>query len=162
MAIDAFASLENCGDGKLHIMGDGPEKDRLMNLAAKNKVADQVVFYGNLEHSEVLRIMALSDAVVMPSLKEGGSWVMFEAMLLKKPMICFDHAGMSVVETNETAVLVPISQYDLAVKQFATGMASLAGHPERSREMGRKAYERVTTQLTWKHHVDRMCAFLKI
>ena len=161
IAIDAFSAIcqKDCV-GKLHIIGDGPEKASLQRIVEEYRIESQVVFHGNVSHDKVLEIMSACHAVVMPSLKEGGSWVMYEAMLLKKPMICFNHAGMAVVETEETAILIPVIPYEAAVKKFAEGMQYLAENPEASQAIGVRAFEHVKADLQWKNHVDRMYEYL--
>lgn len=163
IAIDAFEKIKNNENvGKLHIIGDGDQKKNLLQLAKKYNLQEKIVFYGRVTHNQTLKIMKSCDATVMPSLKEGGSWVMYETMLLKKPMICFNHAGMSVVETDDTAMMIPVLPYNDAVGEFANAMEYLVNNKKASYSMGIEGYEHLKNNLRWNTHVDKMFSTLEI
>ena len=70
---------------RIVIAGDGSERDRLEQLAARLGVTDRVVFLGFRE--DVGDLLAASDLVVLPSLREGLSIALLEAMATGKPII---------------------------------------------------------------------------
>ncbi len=70
---------------RIVIAGDGPERDRLEQLAARLGVTGRVVFLGFRE--DVGDLLAASDLVVLPSLREGLSIALLEAMAAGKPII---------------------------------------------------------------------------
>jgi glycosyltransferase involved in cell wall biosynthesis len=77
----------------LTIAGDGPDEARLRRLARRLGVDDRVEFAGKLDRDEVLRRTAAAHAVVLPSLKEGASFVCAEAMTLGVTVIALDQGG---------------------------------------------------------------------
>ena len=79
---------------------------------------------------------------------------MFEAMLLRKPIICFDTSGMSVVVNSETGCMIPVCKYESAVKQFAAQMENC--DDALCQKKGHLAYQRVITRFTWKAKVEQM------
>ena len=70
---------------RIVIAGDGSERDRLEQLAARLGVTDRVVFLGFRE--DVGDLLAASDLVVLPSLREGLSIALLEAMATGKPIV---------------------------------------------------------------------------
>ena len=67
------------------IAGDGPMRARLEELARNLGVADWVTFLGFRE--DVSDLLAASDLVALPSLREGLSIALLEAMAAGKPII---------------------------------------------------------------------------
>jgi glycosyltransferase involved in cell wall biosynthesis len=67
------------------IAGDGPMRARLEELTRHLGVADWVTFLGFRE--DVSDLLAASDLVVLPSLREGLSIALLEAMAAGKPII---------------------------------------------------------------------------
>jgi glycosyltransferase involved in cell wall biosynthesis len=70
---------------RIWIAGDGPERAQLKSLAAAQKVADRVIFLGHRE--DIGDLLAACDVVVLPSLREGLSIALLEAMAAAKPII---------------------------------------------------------------------------
>jgi glycosyltransferase involved in cell wall biosynthesis len=67
------------------IAGSGPARDRLEQLASNLGVSDRVVFLGFRQ--DVGDLLAACDLVVLPSLREGLSIALLEAMAAGKPII---------------------------------------------------------------------------
>ena len=160
LAIDAYAKVVAEKDiGKLHIIGDGPQKDMLVSMVEKYDLADKIIFEGKKTREDTLRIMAGCKALLLSSAREGGSWVMFEAMLLKKPIICFDTSGMSVVVNDACGYMIPVQKYDDAVTEFAKAISACCEDHENTK--GENGYSRVVSQFKWSHKVERMLKCLE-
>ncbi len=77
--IDAFDSL--CRDSeknRLFLVGDGPLREQLENLAGRKTVADKIKFVGHQE--DVSGFLKMSDIYVLPSDVEGIAGAAIEAM----------------------------------------------------------------------------------
>ncbi len=78
--------LNRLGGVMLKVVGDGPLRSRVIKEAGKN-----VEYVGSLEKKEdVLRLIAESDALILPSKSEGMPTVILEAMALGRPVILSD------------------------------------------------------------------------
>ncbi len=74
-------------DIKCHIIGDGPEKERLIGLAGEHGLLDNVKFYGFMEYDEIIAYMKSSKSLVLPSSREGFGIVVIEAFACGVPVI---------------------------------------------------------------------------
>ena len=79
----------------LTIVGDGPVRKDLENLAAMLHIRDRVVFTGSREGPEVTRILSESDLAVLPSLWfENGPMFALEALASGTPLIAARIGGL--------------------------------------------------------------------
>ena len=93
-------------EAKFVIAGDGPDRERLQNLAAELCVQHRVVFLGF--RRDIAELLSCCDAFVLPSLFEGLCLVLLEAMAAGKPVVATDIAGTNeVIIPDETGLLVP-------------------------------------------------------
>jgi glycosyltransferase involved in cell wall biosynthesis len=65
---------------KLLVVGDGPERVSLMNLASRLEIDQHVVFLGYKTQEEMIQLYNLSDVFVLASYSEGLPFVVLEAM----------------------------------------------------------------------------------
>ncbi|MRH78510.1 glycosyltransferase [Spiribacter sp. C176] len=85
----ACALLRGSGvEFSLYVVGDGPLRSQLISLARKLRLSECVSFGGY--HPIPLEQMKQSDVLVLPSLKEGMSNVILEAVSIGLPVIATD------------------------------------------------------------------------
>lgn len=131
--IRAFAHLQDAPvrDATLLVIGDGPERQRLRDLASSLGVADRVVFAGSRSHLDTLALMAACDLFVLNSSYEGLPHVVLEAMALGLGVVATSAGGTSeLVEDGETGILIP-PEDDAALRAALSGL--LASPAERRR-----------------------------
>jgi glycosyltransferase involved in cell wall biosynthesis len=89
---------------KAVLLGDGPEKERLMHLAARLGLSERVAFAGFDPY--VQPYYAIADVFVLPSHSEGSSNVLLEAMAARVPIAATSVGGTpEIVTDGETALL---------------------------------------------------------
>ncbi len=88
-------SRAHSGQAYLSIIGDGPEKPYLIQLALKLGVSERINWHGVLPNQEVRKIMSQSDLLVLPSRFDGWGAVINEALMAGIPVICTDYCGSS-------------------------------------------------------------------
>lgn len=100
---------------KLLIVGEGPEKERLMRIA-REKLSGDVVFTGYINRGD--RILKIFDLFVLPTSYEGCSNVLVEAMSKRLPIVTTDVPSVSwMFEDRKDALLCKRnSVHDLANK----------------------------------------------
>src|SRR5215472_3906635 len=105
--IEAAAMLPQTGRRfQVVIAGEGPERERLERLAHDRGVTQRVRFLGFRQ--DVGDLLAASDMVVLPSLREGLSIALLEAMAAGKPIIATSIGSQREVAAHaDMARLVP-------------------------------------------------------
>jgi glycosyltransferase involved in cell wall biosynthesis len=88
---------------RLHLYGDGENRNGLERWARRLGLTDRVVFEGHV--SDIEKVWALNHVLVMPSRIEGLPLALVEAMLCGRPVVATDVAGAEVVEDGETGFL---------------------------------------------------------
>ena len=83
----------------LLIVGDGEEKEKLTTLVSKLGISGNVIFYG--QTSEIPLCLAAMDVYVQPSLYEGQSNTIIEAMAASLPVISTNVGGTHEIIENE-------------------------------------------------------------
>jgi len=144
--IEALSYLKRDYPGtRLHILGNGPLKDRLKELTRKLGVADMVEFRAPVAHSEMPRLYHDYDFLVMPSIWEGLPVSLIEAMASKLPIIASDIPAITGVVDSESATF--------ALKEDARDLADKLMWAFQHREEGRKhadaAYE-IAKNYDWR------------
>jgi glycosyltransferase involved in cell wall biosynthesis len=90
-----LAALAAAGrDGRrltCHIVGDGPDRARLEDLARGFGVADRAVFTGPLPYRHLYGLMKSAGVLVLPSDREGFGLVVLEANACDLPAITVGH-----------------------------------------------------------------------
>ena len=86
------------------ILGAGPEADKIKNISNSKK---NVHFLGYLSKEKTIPLIHGSDVLIQPSLNEGISSTILEAMACKIPIITTNVGGnMELIEHNQTGFLV--------------------------------------------------------
>jgi glycosyltransferase involved in cell wall biosynthesis len=88
LAIRGLAHARNRGaDARLHIVGDGPEREPLSDLARTLDCLSAVVFHGTQPPEALAKIFRSCAAALLPSEREGYGLVLVEAALCETPGI---------------------------------------------------------------------------
>lgn len=87
----------------LLLVGGGPDRPALEAQAAEERVSDRVHFLGLLDHVALPQILSASDAMVLPSTREGlaNAWV--EALACGTPLVITDVGGARELVTSPAA-----------------------------------------------------------
>lgn len=102
-------------DAEAIIVGDGPERARLMDLARELRVVDRVQFLGARAHEEMPAVFATADVVVIPSLMEATSIAALEAMSCGVPVAASAVGGLpEIVDGGVGALFEPANPQALA------------------------------------------------
>ncbi len=143
-------TVEHSYNMKLVIIGEGKERENLNNLAILLNLKDDVTFMGYKENAK--EIIGLFDIYVQPSLKEGFSLSILEAMNWSLPVIVSDAGGMKeVIETGITGfVFKSGNHFDLAAK-----MKSLIESNELRNKMGNRGKKRLLEKFTLSHMIEQ-------
>jgi glycosyltransferase involved in cell wall biosynthesis len=133
--------------GRLVIVGDGPERERLEQLAGPG-----VEFTGYVSEAEKHRLLCAAWLLLHPSAVEGWGLVVTEAAARETPAVAFDVPGLkdSVVD-GETGFLAR------GESSFAAAWCALALSGHRRELMGKAARDRAA-QFRWDRTVRQFRA----
>jgi glycosyltransferase involved in cell wall biosynthesis len=95
-------------DLRLVLIGDGPDKVILQNLAIELGIADRVTFTGKLPFPEVPSYLKAADLFGFASITETQGLVTMEAMAAGLPVVAVNASGTrDIVNNGEQGFLVP-------------------------------------------------------
>ncbi len=97
--VRAFARLDLPEPVQLYILGSGPEKKRLKRLVECNGLTGLVTMPGDVD--DVIPYLQAADVFVMPSLHEGLSNAVLEAMACGTPVVASRVAGNDELIQND-------------------------------------------------------------
>jgi glycosyltransferase involved in cell wall biosynthesis len=139
---------------KLVIVGGGPEQDRLTQLARSLSLSDRVVFAG--WHADVHPFYANADVFVLPSLTEGSSNVLLEAMAAKVAIVATRVGGNpEIITENEAGLLVPIRDR----QSLATAIGRLLSEPDLGSRLAEAAFSRAMKEFSAESYRRRLLGF---
>ena len=120
----------------LDIVGDGPDRAELAQLAATLGVEARVRWHGQLAQPALAAFYHAAAAVVVPSTDEGLGLVGVEASLCETPVVGYASGGLTdVVRDGQTGWLVPVG--DVAALSHA--IDGVMERPEKARAAGQAA-----------------------
>ncbi len=136
-AIAQFALTAPSARLKCFIAGHGSIRGELEREIAKLGCAERVKLLGRIDDPHEL--LWASDALAMPSLKEGLGVAALEAMASALPVIASDVGGLrEVVEDERTGIIVPPANPEA----IASAIGRLADSPALRSQMGAAARAR--------------------
>jgi glycosyltransferase involved in cell wall biosynthesis len=139
----------------LLIIGDGPEKSSLINLARSLNISNRVIFKPAMAHEELPKWWASADIGVFASISdEGFSNSMAEALASGLPVIATAFSGNPETVGNEGScgTLVPPEDSE----SIAAAINLIATNSERRRSMSLAARRRIEDNFTWVKVAQRL------
>lgn len=93
---------------KLNIVGDGMEKNNLLDLAKELKLGDKVIFHGYQNKDYINNLFLESSIYVMTSKTESFGLVLIEAMSYGIPCLSYTSAqgANEIIDDNENGYLI--------------------------------------------------------
>ncbi len=154
-AID-YVGHELC-DIRCHIIGDGPEKDRLVKLVDDRRIDNHVTFFGFMEHDEIISRIKSSKLFVLPSSREGFGIVVIEAFACGVPVITVKHERNAAYRlvNKETGIVINLDVYELgdAIYRIITN--------DNLQENMSKSAMTVAQEYDWDGVVDKLICIYK-
>lgn len=151
----ALRAIEGVAGVRLVIAGDGPDREALEQAARRADLARPVLFLGNQTPTAVGELLAAADAFIQPSLFEGQSNALLEAMHAGLPILASD-----IPEQRETLALpggghagrlIPLDD----PSAWRDAVVALRDEPDARAALGRRAKAHVNDRFALETMVSR-------
>ncbi|QQR77090.1 MAG: glycosyltransferase family 4 protein [Candidatus Moraniibacteriota bacterium] len=145
--LEAMRMLKTSEERKflLDIAGDGHERESLEAFVVEHNLSDRVRFVGRVPHSEIVPLYHRAHVYVLPSLNEGMSNNVLEALACGLPIITTDTGGTrELVEDGVNGCIIRMRDS----QHIAEKIAFLASHPEEAKRYGEESRRRAES-LGW-------------
>ena len=116
--IDSLISISQKLTNDIHliILGTGPEEKKINDLVKNHK---NIHFFGYVDKNQTISLIRGSDILIHPSLQEGISSTILEAMECKTAIIASDVGGNSeLIENNLNGITIKPHNVDAFVEQI--------------------------------------------
>ena len=135
-----FKALKYLNDKriKLILCGEGKEKEKLKKLRKKLGLEDQILILGN--RKDVLEILRVTDVFVLPSLFEGMSNALLEAMASKKCCLVSDiDENKELIKNGKNGLTFKVKD----CKDLARKIKYMMENKEKREEFGKNAFKTI-------------------
>lgn len=123
-------------------------KTQLKDLVDRLSLENKIIFTGKIEN--IPQILAIMDVFVLPTLNEGFSRVIIEAMACAKPVIATSVGGNSeAVIDGVSGFIIPVNSSEV----LAQRVIELIDNKDKMMQMGQKGRERVVNNFSSAHYV---------
>jgi teichuronic acid biosynthesis glycosyltransferase TuaC len=137
------------------IIGDGPERNRLIRLARDFNIDDKVRFLGRQTRKQVADAMRRCTLFALPSRYEGLGCVYLEAMSTGKPAIACRGQGIDeIIRHGRNGWLIDPDN----LPELIAALTMLLGDVELRRQIGEAARRTVLERFTSSHQASELVA----
>jgi glycosyltransferase involved in cell wall biosynthesis len=134
---------------RLVMVGDGPLRSTLENQIERLDLGSHVLMTG--DRSDIPQLMKTMDIFVLPSLAEGISNTVLEAMATGLPVVATRTGGNPELVSSEiSGLLFPVGDSE----SLAEALLTLIASPQLRKGMGENALERIKMQFFWDNTVS--------
>lgn len=148
-----FEAVARVPDAIVVLAGDGEQRALLEALAAKLGIGDRVRFLGH--RTDIPQLLAACDVFALPSLYEGSSLAVLEAMAARRAVVSSAIAGTDeLIEDGREGLLVPPGDSEA----LAGALGRLLGDPKLRDTLAAHAHERVEREFSRERMGRRVTA----
>jgi glycosyltransferase involved in cell wall biosynthesis len=150
--------LEACSELKkrgasfvLHLIGDGPIREELEQMAVRLNIYDETIFYGYMLHPE--QFMPFFDIFVLPSRAEAFGSVFAEAALCQLALVGTEIGGIAEqIEHGVNGLLVPVND----PVALADALQRLMDNPAYRNKLAHAAWEKAKNVYSLSRVIGQM------
>lgn len=140
-----------------HIVGDGDDRDSLMEEAVQQGVSEHICFMGRVSDERLNELYEQADLFVLPSIEEGFGFVFIEAMAHGLPVVAAQ-AGAAPEVVLDGVVGCLAQPRD--ARALSMAIDSLLTDPEKCQSMGDAGRVRVQDVYTFDQFAQKWRAVL--
>lgn len=138
---------------KYLVVGEGPDRPMLENLARELGVADRVIFTGQVDRTMTAKYRKISDVFVLPSRSEGQGISFLSTMVARLPMVATQEGGIAdFLFDARRNPNKPTTGWAVDVdspEQIAEAVEDVLAHPDTAREVADRAFAVASDLYNW-------------
>jgi len=138
---------------KLIIVGGGPHRATLENLANELQLQENIEFTGFTSEEKKASLLSSSISLLFPSLCEGFGLVILEAFSQQKPVLVSNVRPLSDIVSHEKTGFV-ISPHD--EKEWASRIVQVIKNSEKTHQMGLDGEKELETKYNSKEMIKKI------
>lgn len=142
-------AFSNQGDKRIRcvVVGDGPERRKLFEMAEDLGLGDRVIFTGAVPFEDLLKLYSEAEFFILPTLAEGLPLVILEAFASGLPVISTNVGGIpEIVEDGHNGFIVPPRD----VVALSECIKVLAENQKLRKKMGETARGKAVERFAWR------------
>jgi glycosyltransferase involved in cell wall biosynthesis len=151
--LQAVADLSRKQDLKLVVIGSPKKNGGIEKKIRELNIGHLIEFTGRIGHAEFVRQYAKASIAVIPSLYEGFGIPAGEAMACGVPVVSTTGGALPEVVGDAGILVAPADS-----TAMAKAIQNLFDHPDHASRLGRKGFERIQNQFTWKKAAEKTVA----
>ncbi|MBK0391972.1 glycosyltransferase [Ramlibacter algicola] len=158
ISLHALADLKRHGIAfRFRLVGDGPHRRGLEQLALDLGLRDQVVFEGAVSRQEVDKYYNASDIFLFTSLHDSSGNVITEALSHGLPVVCLSLGGPKYFANDLTGRVIEARNrtFEQIVGDLSKALADLCNQPQLRESCSLGARNRAT-ELSWARQVSSL------
>jgi glycosyltransferase involved in cell wall biosynthesis len=138
----------------LLIVGDGNQKEKLLNQIKNYRSKNNIYFLGN--RNDIKEILRISDIFVLATEGEGMSNAIMEAMASELPIITTNiPENKELIENKKTGFLIPVKNSD----KLAEKIIYLLENENQREDIGKKAKNKIAKNFETKEVIKKLTTF---
>lgn len=138
---------------KFFVIGDGEEKEKLLQLSAHLGLSKKIEFLGALDHAEAMKYLKKADIFLLPSWQETFGLVYAEAMANNVLTIGCQGQGFDGIIEDEVNGLLTIPK---DVDSIAEKVLFVLNNPKNAKVIASKGKETVESMFTFEKIADQI------
>jgi glycosyltransferase involved in cell wall biosynthesis len=155
-AVDHIVRDRRRGDIQFIVVGDGPERNAILDLCRTMKLEDWVTFTGSVDDATLLSILSTADVCVNPDRVTVMNDIstmnkIMEYMALRKPIVQFEVKEGKISADAASLYAAPNDPID-----FADNILRLIDNPDLRKQMGEFGKQRLHDVLEWRHQEPKL------
>lgn len=145
--IEALDMLREKYRFSVKIIGDGNARERLETLVQEKRLGDQIAFIGRVPREETLPYYQAADVFVLPSLNEGMSNAMLEALACGLPILSTRTGGADeLVKEGQNGLFIKPRD----AKSIVQALETLIEDNDLRQRMGRESRS-LAERMSWEN-----------
>jgi glycosyltransferase involved in cell wall biosynthesis len=151
-------AIEKLEKTRLMIVGDGPEREVLKELAKRLKIEDRVIFVGSVSYEMVPAYIKMMDVCAIPNATWYGSPTkLFEYGAMAKAIVGPKNTPVDeVIDSNKLGCLFEPGN----IRELTSLLSVLSRDKDRANIIGANLYQKLKKEITWEKNVEMICGLV--